>query len=71
MTCNHCQVLLKCMFLLKLLNHSFCVCSINEHERRNILSFVAVLSEVQGFNHTVFMYMFILEKKLIFMLVFV
>jgi len=43
MTWNHCQVLLKCMFLLKLLNHSFYVCSINEHERWNILSFVAVL----------------------------
>jgi hypothetical protein len=71
MTWNHCEVLLKCTFLLKLLNCSFCVCSINEHERQNILSFVAVLLEIRSFNHTVFIYMFILEKKLIFMAVFV
>jgi hypothetical protein len=46
MTWNYCQVLLKCTFLLKLLNHSFYVCSIKEHERWNILSFVAVLLEI-------------------------
>jgi hypothetical protein len=45
MTWNHRQVLLKCMFLLKLLNHTFYMCSINEHERWNTLSFIAVLPE--------------------------
>ena len=56
---NHCKVLLKCTFLLKLLNHSFCICGIKENERQNFLSFVAVLSEIRGFNYTVFSYTFI------------
>lgn len=66
MTWSHRQVLLKYTFLSKWLNPSFYVCSINERERWNILSSELLLfcwKYVQGFNHIVFSYTFILGKS--------